>query len=167
VSSTQKQVNKGENFMKKHLLFFTFIIGLIVVLSACGSKTDNTAASSTAPASTDTTSAAPIASAAGTAAPSTSGTVQEVKLIASSVNFKYDQTEYKVKKGVPVHITLQNKDGMHGANIADFGVNLQSKSPTDKPEATFTPDKTGTFVIKCSVPCGAGHMTMTANLVVE
>jgi cytochrome c oxidase subunit 2 len=153
--------------MKKHLLFFTFIIALIVVLSACGSKTDNTAASTIVPTSTDTTSMAPTASATGTTAPSLTGTVQEVKLIASSVNFKYDQTEYKVKKGVPVHITLQNKDGMHGANIADFGVNLQSKSPTDKPEATFTPNKTGTFIIKCSVPCGTGHMTMTANLIVE
>jgi cytochrome c oxidase subunit 2 len=153
--------------MKKHLLFFTFIIALIVVLSACGSKTDNSAANTTAPTSSDTTSMVPTASATGTTAPSLAGTVQEVKLIASSVNFKYDQTEYKVKKGVPVHITLQNKDGMHGAIIADFGVDLQSKSPTDKPEATFTPNKTGTFIIKCSVPCGTGHMTMTANLIVE
>jgi cytochrome c oxidase subunit 2 len=142
--------------MKKHYIFFAFVIGLIIVLSACGAKKDEntmaakTPAASTTPATVKTT-------------PASSDAVQEVKLIASAVTFKYDKEEYRVKKGVPVKLTLEMKDGNHGAKLADFNVNLNADNPT----ATFTPDKAGTFLIKCSVPCGTGHMTMTANLIVE
>jgi cytochrome c oxidase subunit 2 len=142
--------------MKKHYIFFAFVIGLIIVLSACGAKKNEntmaakTPAASTTPATVKTT-------------PASSDAVQEVKLIASAVTFKYDKEEYRVKKGVPVKLTLEMKDGNHGAKLADFNVNLNADNPT----ATFTPDKAGTFLIKCSVPCGTGHMTMTANLIVE
>jgi cytochrome c oxidase subunit 2 len=133
--------------MKKHLLFFAAVILLIVALSACGSKKEDSSA----------------ASESATTAPVSSDAAQEIKLIASAATFKYDQEEYKVKKGVPVKLTLEMKDGLHGARLADFNINLNQDNPT----ATFTPDKAGTFIIKCSVPCGNGHRTMTANLVVE
>jgi cytochrome c oxidase subunit 2 len=138
--------------MKKHLLFFTFVIALIAVLSACGAKKDDTSAAMATPAAS-----VAAATAAGSDQP------QEVKLIASAVTFKYDQTDYHVKKGVPVKLTLEMKDGNHGAKLADFNIDLNK----DKPTATFTPEKAGTFLIKCSVPCGTGHMTMSANLIVE
>jgi cytochrome c oxidase subunit 2 len=139
--------------MKKHLLFFTFVIVLIAVLSACGAKKDNASQAM----------ATPAASTAATTAAAGSDQTQEVKLIASAVTFKYDQTDYHVKKGVPVKLTLEMKDGNHGAKLADFNIDLKKDNPT----ATFTPEKAGTFLIKCSVPCGTGHMTMTANLIVE
>jgi cytochrome c oxidase subunit 2 len=141
--------------MKKHLIFFASVIVLIVVLTACGSKKEDS------PATMATLS--PAASESATTAAASSDAAQEVKLIASAVTFKYDKEEYKVKKGVPVKLTLEMKDGQHGAKLADFGVNLNKDNPT----VTFTPDKAGTFIIKCSVPCGDGHMTMSANLVVE
>ncbi len=146
--------------MKKHLLFFASIIVLIVVLSACGAKEEENTMVEKTPSATATV--APAASTAATTPESTEA-VQEVKLIASSATFKFDQEEYRVKKGVPVNLTLEMKDGNHGAKLADFDVNLNADNPT----ATFTPDKAGTFVIKCSVPCGDGHMTMTTNLIVE
>jgi cytochrome c oxidase subunit 2 len=144
--------------MKRHLIFFAFVMVLIAALSACGSKKEDSAAMAT-----PATTAAPAAGESPTAAPASSDAAQEVKLIASAATFKYDKEEYKVKKGVPVKLTLEMKDGQHGAKLADFGINLNKDNPT----VTFTPDKAGTFLIKCSVPCGDGHKNMTANLVVE
>jgi cytochrome c oxidase subunit 2 len=151
--------------MKKHFIFFAFVIVLIIVLSACGAKKDENTMAVKTPAATTTpvVTIAPTASESVTTAPASSDAAQEVKLIASAVTFKYDKTEYHVKKGVPVKLTLEMKDGNHGARLADFNVNLNA----DKPTATFTPEKAGTFLIKCSVPCGSGHMTMSANLIVE
>jgi cytochrome c oxidase subunit 2 len=155
--------------MRKHLLFFMSVLVLIVVLSACGAKKDEatmaemTPSATAAPVATDTAKTAPAATDTATTAPASTEAAQEVKLIASAVTFKYDKAEYHVKKGVPVNLTLEMKDGNHGANLADFGINLNAANPT----ATFTPDKAGTFLIKCSVPCGTGHMDMTANLIVE
>jgi cytochrome c oxidase subunit 2 len=145
--------------MRKHLLFFAFVLVLIAVLSACGAKKEDAAMVEKTPSAT----VAPTASEAGTTDPASTETAQEVKLIASAVTFKYDQEEYHVKKGVPVNITLEMKDGNHGARLADFDVNLSADTPT----ATFTPTEAGTFEIKCSVNCGSGHMNMTAKLIVE
>jgi cytochrome c oxidase subunit 2 len=145
--------------MRKHLLFFMSVVALIVVLSACGAKKNE----ATMEAKTPSTTAAPAATDAATTTPAGTEVAQEVKLIASAVTFKYDKAEYHVKKGVPVNLTLEMKDGNHGAKLADFNVNLNAENPT----ATFTPDKAGTYLIKCSVPCGTGHMDMTANLIVE
>jgi cytochrome c oxidase subunit 2 len=145
--------------MKKHFIFFACVIMLIIVLGACGAKKDENTMAAKTPAATT----APAASESVTAIPASSDAAQEVKLIASAVTFKYDKSEYRVKKGVPVKLILEMKDGNHGAKLADFNVNLNADNPT----ATFTPDKAGTFLIKCSVPCGTGHMTMTANLIVE
>lgn len=145
--------------MKNQLIFFTAIITLVVALTACGENKDNSSAAAVASPPTTSTSETK----ATPNAPASSETTQEVKLIASAVTFKYDKSEYHVKKGIPVKLTLENKDGLHGAKLADFNINLNNSNPT----ATFTPDKTGTFQIRCSVPCGPGHMDMTANLIVE
>jgi len=139
--------------MKKQLILFAFVAVLIFVLTACGSSTDNSA-TNTGDVSSNT---------ATNTASQASGDVQDVKLIASDKTFKYDQEKYVVKVGVPVQLTLVNESGQHGAQLADFGVNLTAAHPT----ATFTPTKKGSFLIRCSVVCGAGHMNMTAKLVVE
>jgi cytochrome c oxidase subunit 2 len=145
--------------MRKHLLFFMSVLVLIVVLSACGAKKEEATMVEKTPSAT----IAPAASDVATTAPAGSEAAQDVKLIASAATFKFDKEEYHVKKGVPVNLSLEMKDGKHGARLADFNVNLNAEKPT----ATFTPDKAGTFLIKCSVPCGTGHMDMTANLIVD
>ena len=142
--------------MKKQLIFFASVIALILVLSACGSSTNKSAANTTTPAT--------VVSPATVVTPATaSGDVQDVQLIASAKTFKYDKEEYIVKKDQPVKLTLVEKDGVHGAELKDFNINLDATHLT----STFTPTKAGTYVIKCSVPCGAGHMTMTTKLTVQ
>lgn len=133
------------------LLVFLMSVTLILALAACGS-TNKTPAATSAATATSSSSASPAATAAG-----------EQKITLQATNFKYDQKEYRVKKGQPVTITLDNKEGMHGAAIKDFGVNLNNNNKT----MTFTPDKTGTFTINCSVMCGTGHADMKSTLIVE
>ncbi|MCY9666071.1 cupredoxin domain-containing protein [Paenibacillus alginolyticus] len=126
--------------MKKLLVLFMGIV-LIFAIAACGNK-DTKSTQSSSPAAT---------AAAG----------QQVLLKAS--NFKFDQSEYRVKKGEPVTITLDNTQGVHGASIKEFKVNLDNSNKT----VTFTPDKAGSFPINCSIMCGSGHANMKTTLIVE
>ncbi|GIQ64320.1 cytochrome C oxidase subunit II [Paenibacillus cisolokensis] len=85
-----------------------------------------------------------------------------MKVVASN-DFVFDKPEYRVKAGETVRLVLQNKSGIHGIEIAEFGINLQG----DKLQQDVTFDKPGTYEIKCSVACGIGHDTMKSVLVVE
>lgn len=124
--------------MKSGLLNLTIVIFLIA-LTACGSK------------DTQTT---------GSPSGSSDAPAQQLTLIATK--FKFDQTEYRVKKGEPVKITLENKDGTHGVEIKEFHVSL-----TGGKSAVFTPDKAGKYDIVCSIFCGSGHANMKSTLIVE
>ncbi len=133
----------GGVYMKKLLVLFMGIV-LVIAIAACGNKDTKSAQStSTSPAAT------------------TQAAGQQVVLKAT--NFKFDQSEYRVKKGEPVTITLDNAQGVHGASIKEFKINLDNSNKT----VTFTPDKAGSFPINCSIMCGSGHANMKTTLIVE
>lgn len=139
--------------MKKWMIT-TVAIGLIFALSACGTKEQPQASQ---PAANGSTAAQPTAGgAAGSSASS-----QQINLIAT--NYAFDQKEYKVKKGQEVTFTLENQQGLHGIAINGLNVNLDNKNKT----ATVIVDKEGSYDIICSIPCGSGHMSMRAKLIVE
>ncbi|MFD0678525.1 MULTISPECIES: cupredoxin domain-containing protein [unclassified Paenibacillus] len=129
----------------KKLIVLAMAVCLVFAISACGKKEE--AKAPTAP--------------AGAAGGASSAASQDLKLVAS--NFKFDQAEYKVKKGQDIKVTLENKEGMHGVEIKGLSVKLDGNTKT----ATFKADKEGTYDIICSVPCGQGHMTMKSKLIVE
>lgn len=63
-----------------------------------------------------------------------------------------------VKVGVPVTITITNKDDvMHSMTSPDLGLNIVIPAKTDKGDGTvsytFTPTKAGTFRWFCALPC--------------
>lgn len=128
----------------KKLLGFLLVLSLAFALSACGSKKEDTSSASVAPASGTTEAAT------------------ELQLKASDKTFKFDKEEYTIKKGEPIKLTLVNESGMHGLSISGLNVKLNSAQMSQ----TITPDKAGTYTIQCTVPCGAGHMTMSAKLIV-
>ncbi|SDN28076.1 cytochrome c oxidase subunit 2 [Paenibacillus sp. yr247] len=127
----------------KKLLVLLMGIALVIAITACGNKDTKKAENTTNP------------------APATQAAGQNVVL--KTTNFKFDQAEYRVKKGQPVTITLENVEGMHGASIKDFKINLDNSNKT----VTFTPDKAGSFPINCSIMCGSGHANMKTTLIVE
>lgn len=132
----------------------TVAIGLILLLSACGTKGQPQASPPTAGGSTAAQQAA-----GGAAGGSSSS--RQIHLIAT--NYAFDQKEYKVKKGQEVTFTLENKQGLHGVAINGLNVNLDNKNKT----AAVIADKEGSYDIICSIPCGSGHMSMRAKLIVE
>lgn len=124
---------------------FAWIIAcaaLAASLSACGSKSDDTAATATV-------------------SPADAANAKQVVITAS--NWKFDQPEYKVKKGEPVTVTLKLEQGVHGLEIEKLGVKLDNKNSTK----TFTPDKPGKYTITCTIPCGSDHLKMKSTFVVE
>jgi cytochrome c oxidase subunit II len=126
--------------MNRKFMFLTAIVALLLVLAACGSKTE-------APADNSSTGAV---EADGQA------------LVITASNYKFDQQEYRVKKGEPVTISLKNSSGMHGIEIS----NLDIKVTQDKAE-TVTINDAGQYEIHCNIPCGSGHSNMKATLIVE
>lgn len=126
----------------KKLWICTGLIALILGLSACGTKTGESEASAS-PGAKDAANA------------------QKVTVIAT--NWKFDKAEYRVKKGQPVSLTLQNEKGVHGLEVEKLNVKLDNKTKTK----VFTPDKAGRYNIVCTIPCGTDHLKMKAVLVVE
>jgi cytochrome c oxidase subunit 2 len=128
----------------KKLFVLLMSIAMVGVLGACGVSSGSGAA-------------------ADNAAGAGSSSGEAHALTVKATNFQFDQPEYHVKKGEKVTITLVEEQGLHGLEIKDYKVNLSKGKET----ATFTADKAGTFDMKCSVVCGAGHATMVSKLVVE
>lgn len=128
----------------KKLWISAGLLALVLGLSACGAKSgDASSANASSPGSQNTAN------------------VQNVTIVAS--NWKFDQAEYKVKKGQPVSLTLKNESGVHGLEVEKLNVKLDNKTKTKE----FTPDKAGRYNIVCTIPCGSDHLKMKAVLVVE
>ncbi|MRH42554.1 cytochrome C oxidase subunit II [Aquibacillus halophilus] len=88
----------------------------------------------------------------------TTGTASTVDLVAS--NWEFEQDTYTVPAG-DVTVNLSNAEGYHGIEIdgADLSIDGEG-SATVNLEA-------GEYTIKCNIPCGEGHETMEAKLIVE
>ncbi|REK77523.1 cytochrome C oxidase subunit II [Paenibacillus paeoniae] len=78
-------------------------------------------------------------------------------------DFTFNQEVFTAKVGDKVIMKLQNKSGVHGIHIDELQVALDNKTP--ETELEFT--EPGEYEIYCSVPCGAGHTTMKAKLIIE
>lgn len=78
-------------------------------------------------------------------------------------DFTFNKEVFTAKVGDKVIMKLTNKSGVHGIHIDELQVALDNDTP--ETELEFT--EPGEYEIYCSVPCGAGHTTMKAKLVVE
>ncbi|WP_127584096.1 cupredoxin domain-containing protein [Paenibacillus koleovorans] len=112
-------------------------------------------------------SPSPSASAPATTSPSPGGApaapasaAKELKITAT--NWKFDQAEYKVKAGETYKVTLSSTEGAHGFQTTGLNLNVGTNKTVE-----YKFEKAGTYEIQCNVPCGNGHMTMKAKIVVE
>jgi cytochrome c oxidase subunit 2 len=139
-------IRKREFSKMKKLLGLILILTAVFALSACGTKSNESTGEVVVPVKAEGTTEA----------------ATELLLKASDKTFKFDQEEYTIKKGVPVKLTLVNESGTHGVTISGLDVMLKGS----KLSQIITPGKEGTYIIKCNFPCGNGHVTMTAKLIV-
>src|SRR5271169_2783042 len=81
------------------------------------------------------------------------------RIEVTAKQFAFEPGEITVKKGEPVVLVLKSADVAHGLSIHDLHVDVKVTAGGTA-EVTFTPEKTGDFVGRCSVFCGAHHGSM-------
>lgn len=130
--------------MKKWLLFASALC-LVIVLAACGANSGNggNAADNEA-----------VETSAGGSAGS--------ELVITASNWKFDQPEYKIKAGETVNVKLDSIDGMHGVQIKNTDYAIANGKTV-----AVSISNPGEYEMICNVPCGGGHRTMAAKLIVE
>ncbi|XEC93471.1 cupredoxin domain-containing protein [Paenibacillus tarimensis] len=134
--------------MKKKMLIAAATLALAVVVTACGGGNDT----ESAPANTQ---------ASNGAVTETGAAAQE--LVITATDWAFDQKEYRIQKGQPVTLILENDKGTHGIQISNTSYNNITEG---KPQ-TITINDAGTYEIKCNIPCGNGHIRMVSKLIVE
>ncbi len=72
----------------------------------------------------------------------------------------------KAKKGEKVKLELTGISGIHSFTASDLGLNVHIE-PGQTTTVDLPTDKTGNFEAACRVPCGEGHRTMKAMIVIE
>lgn len=84
----------------------------------------------------------------------------ELTIVAT--NWAFDQSEYRVNAGEPIHFSIENAEGYHGYEIKGLGINIEPGK-----DKQYTINEPGEYEIVCSIMCGAGHNDMVAKLIVE
>lgn len=81
-----------------------------------------------------------------------------VDVVAS--NWKFTPDTISTKVGEPTTLRLTSSEGVHGIQSDELGIPMTTILPGKFVETTFTPKKAGTYIVHCSVLCGAGHADM-------
>lgn len=125
--------------MYKKLGFMLSLVVMTVALSACGGgKDNNSAGNESSPAQT-----------------------ASEEVVIKATNWEFDKAEYVIPKDTPVKITLENLKGAHGIEVKGTDIDLRG---SDSQVVTL---QEGTYEIRCSIMCGAGHSQMRSTLVVK
>jgi cytochrome c oxidase subunit 2 len=97
--------------------------------------------------------------AAGAASASAAPANAPITITAS--DWKFTPGEITVHVGQPVTLNLTSTAGVHGLKSDEIGLPATTIVPGSTKNVTFTPTKTGTYVLHCTIPCGPGHAKMT------
>ena len=97
----------------------------------------------------------------GAKAPQVEPNGNTVDLAIEASNWQFNEKEYRVKAGDTVNLTFKNTEGMHGIDIRGMNISLKNEDQT-----SFVAQP-GTYDIICNIPCGSGHSSMRAKLIVE
>ncbi len=82
-------------------------------------------------------------------------------------NWKFTPDTITLKAGEPQELRLTSSEGVHGIQSDELGIAQTTIAPGKFSTVTVTAKKAGTYVVHCSVVCGAGHADMKLNINVE
>lgn len=88
-----------------------------------------------------------------------------IDVVAS--NWKFTPSAITVPLGEATTLRLTSSEGVHGIKSDELGIRDTMILPNKFVSVTFTPEKAGTYVVHCSVICGAGHPNMTLTIKVQ
>jgi len=88
-----------------------------------------------------------------------------IDIVAS--NWKFTPAAITVHTGETQVLRMTSDEGVHGIQSDELGIAQTTVMPDKFVEASFTPKKAGTYVVHCSIVCGAGHpdMALKVNVV--
>jgi cytochrome c oxidase subunit 2 len=87
-----------------------------------------------------------------------------VDIVAS--NWKFTPNKIELHVGETTTLRMTSSEGVHGLQSADLSIPATMIPPGSFVSVNVTPKKRGTYVLHCSIVCGAGHpnMTLTVNV---
>lgn len=88
-----------------------------------------------------------------------------ISIVAS--NWKFTPNHITLQAGQAQVLTLSSAEGVHGLQSSDLGLPQTIIAPGSPVNVTVTPKKAGTYVLHCSVICGAGHQNMVLTVVAK
>ena len=84
-----------------------------------------------------------------------------------AANWKFTPATITTKVSEPTTLHVTSSEGVHGIQSDELGIPSTMVTPGKFSDVTFTPKKAGTYVVHCSVLCGAGHPDMKLIVRVE
>ncbi|HLI96880.1 MAG TPA: cupredoxin domain-containing protein [Candidatus Baltobacteraceae bacterium] len=88
-----------------------------------------------------------------------------IDIVAS--NWKFTPDTITVPAGEPTTLRLTSSEGVHGIKSDELGIPDTTIMPNKFATVTFTPKTVGTYVVHCSIVCGAGHPNMALTIKVQ
>jgi heme/copper-type cytochrome/quinol oxidase subunit 2 len=99
--------------------------------------------------------------------PAPTGQVQEFEITAK--RFEFNPSRIEMKRGDTVILKVtgldDGEDHGHGFTLLNYGIRRVIRGGQTI-SIKFIASETGTFTFFCSVPCGAGHSSMTGTLTI-
>jgi len=90
---------------------------------------------------------------------------QVVHVTASSFKWTLDKTTFQA--GKPIDFVVNASDNAHGFSIDKTNISQQVVSGQPAVNVVWTPQKPGTYIIRCDYFCGSGHPDMTTAITVQ
>lgn len=97
--------------------------------------------------------------------PVTGAAHPSIDIVAS--NWKFTPATITIPVNDPTTLRLTSSEGVHGIKSSELGIPDTTIMPGKFVTVTFTPKKAGTYVVHCSVICGAGHPNMALTIKVQ
>ena len=85
-----------------------------------------------------------------------------IDIVAS--NWKFTPNTIELHVGETTTLRVTSSEGVHGLQSDDLGIKQSMLMPGSYTTVDVTPKKAGTYVIHCSIMCGAGHPNMTLTV---
>lgn len=85
-----------------------------------------------------------------------------IDIVAS--NWKFEPGTITLHVGEAQQLRLTSSEGVHGLKSDALGIPQTLITPGKFTIITVTPKKAGTYVVHCSIVCGAGHPNMALTV---
>lgn len=87
--------------------------------------------------------------------------------VTATADQTFSPNTITLHRGKPVTLRFQSAAGVHGITSTDLGIPATMIMPGKPVSFAVTPRKAGTFVLPCTIVCGAHHADMRLTVQVK